>query len=81
MEKKYVIALIVGLIIYFGAVSGVYLIYKPNLDYQRNRRKKLKEERQKALEMARKAKAFQKEHPVPESSEESAPTAPEKKDQ
>ncbi|MBR0575525.1 hypothetical protein KCG48_04130 [Proteiniclasticum sp. BAD-10] len=79
MEQKYVIALIVGLIIYFGAVSGVYLIYKPNLDYQRNRRKKLKEERQKALEMARKAKAFQKEHPAPESSEESAPENPDNK--
>jgi hypothetical protein len=79
MENKYVIALIVGLIIYFGAVSGVYLIYKPNLDYQRNRRKKLKEERQKALEMARKAKAFQKEHPSPESSEESAPENPDNK--
>lgn len=62
MESKYIIGLLVGLLIYIGAVSGLYLVYKPNLDYQKERRKKLKEARKKALEMADEAKKFQAEN-------------------
>lgn len=73
METRYIIGLLVGILIYAGAVSGLYLIYKPNLDYQKEKRKKLKEERNKALELAREAKRFQKEHddsPVDEQPED-----------
>jgi len=62
METKYIIGLLVGLLIYIGAVSGLYLVYKPNLDYQKERRKKLREARKRALEMAEEAKKFQKEN-------------------
>ncbi|WP_312650195.1 hypothetical protein [Proteiniclasticum sp.] len=62
METKYIIGLLVGLLIYVGAVSGLYLVYKPNIDYQRERRRKLKEDRRKALEMAAEAKKFQREN-------------------
>lgn len=62
METKYIIGLLVGLLIYIGAVSGLYLVYKPNLDYQKERRKKLREARKKALKMAEEAKKFQKEN-------------------
>lgn len=62
METKYIIGLLVGLLIYVGAVSGLYLVYKPNIDYQKERRRKLREARKKSLEMAEEAKKFQKEN-------------------
>lgn len=62
METKYIIGLLVGVLIYAGAVSGLYLIYKPNLKFQKERRRKLKEERRRAMELAQEAKKFQQEH-------------------
>ncbi|HCW73050.1 MAG TPA: hypothetical protein DHM90_03805 [Clostridiaceae bacterium] len=70
METKYIIGLLIGLLIYIGAVSGIYLVYKPNIDYLRERRKKLREARKKALEMAEEAKKFQKENTEKEPSSE-----------
>ena len=65
METKFYIALLVGLLIYIGAVSGLYLVYKPNFDYQKKKRKELKEKRRKALELAKEAKKFKEEHKEP----------------
>lgn len=67
METKFYIALLVGLLIYIGAVSGLYLVYKPNFDYQKKKRKELKEKRRKALELAKEAKKFKEEHSEPRS--------------
>ncbi len=61
METKYIIGLLAGIFIYVGIVSGLYLVYKPNIDYQKERRRKMKETRKKALELAKEAKEFQKE--------------------
>lgn len=63
METRFYIALLIGLLIYVGAVSGLYLVYKPNLDYQKRKRKELKEARKKAFETAREAKKFREGHP------------------
>lgn len=65
METKFYIALLVGLLIYIGAVSGLYLVYKPNIDHQKKKRKELKEKRRKALELAKEAKKFKEEHSEP----------------
>jgi uncharacterized iron-regulated membrane protein len=62
MGTKFYIALLIGLLIYIGAVSGLYLVYKPNLDYQKKKKKEMKEARQKALELAREAKKFNEDH-------------------
>lgn len=70
MDTKFYIALIVGLVIYLGALSGLYLVYKPNLDYQKKKRLELKEARKKALETARLAKRFDKTKPMTQESSE-----------
>ncbi|MFH5835775.1 hypothetical protein ACHAL6_06840 [Proteiniclasticum sp. C24MP] len=76
METKYIIGLLAGILIYVGIVSGLYLAYKPDIEYQKERRRKAKEARSKALEMAKEARKFQKEH-----SEDSSPqTETENKD-
>lgn len=62
METKYIIGLLAGLFIYIGIVSGLYLVYKPNIEHQREQFKKAKEARRKAKEMADEAKKFQQEH-------------------
>ena len=62
METKYIIGLLAGLFIYIGIVSGLYLVYKPNIEHQREQFKKVKEARRKAKEMADEAKKFQQEH-------------------
>ena len=61
MEKKYIIALLVGIFIYLGAVSGIYLVFKPNIEYRKNQKKKKHEARKNAIEMARKAKELGKQ--------------------
>ena len=65
METKFYIALLVGLLIYIGAVSGLYVVYKPNIDHQKKKRKEMKEKRRKALELAKEAKKFKEEHSEP----------------
>jgi len=65
METKFYVALLAGLLIYVGAVSGLYLVYKPNLDAQKKKKEQAKEARRKALELAREAKSFQKDHEEP----------------
>ena len=62
METKYIIGLLAGLFIYIGIVSGLYLVYKPNIEHQREQFRKVKEARRKAKEMADEAKNFQQEH-------------------
>ena len=62
METKYIIGLLAGLLIYIGIVSGLYLVYKPNIQHQREQFKKVKEARRKAKEMADEVKKFQQEH-------------------
>lgn len=61
METKYIIGLLAGIFIYVGIVSGLYLVYKPDIEYQKERRKKAKEARRKALELAKEARKFQQE--------------------
>lgn len=61
METKYIIGLLAGIFIYVGIVSGLYLAYKPDIEYQKERRRKAKEARQKALELAKEARKFQQE--------------------
>lgn len=70
METRFYVALLVGLLIYLGAVSGLYLVFKPSFDYQKKKRKQMKEARRKALALAREAKNFEEEHT--ESSNESS---------
>lgn len=62
METKYIIGLLAGLFIYIGIVSGLYLVYKPNIEHQKEQFRKVKEARRKAKEMADEAKKFQHEH-------------------
>jgi len=62
METKYIIGLLAGLFIYIGIVSGLYLVYKPNIEHQREQFRKVKEARRKAKEMADEVKKFQHEH-------------------
>ncbi len=76
METKFYIALLVGLLIYIGAVSGLYLVYKPNIDHQKKKRKELKEKRRKALELAKEAKKFKEEHSEPGSDSSIPPDQP-----
>ncbi|GEM_PF-912205 len=76
METKFYVALLVGLLIYIGAVSGLYLVYKPNIDHQKKKRKEMKEARRKAIELAREAKKFKEEHPEPGSESSIPPDQP-----
>ena len=69
METKYIIGLLAGIFIYVGIVSGLYLAYKPDIEYQKERRRKAKEARQKALELAKEARKFQQEQSQDEKSE------------
>lgn len=62
METKYIIGLLAGILIYVGIVSGLYLVYKPDIEYQKEKRRKAREARNKALEMAKEARKFQEEH-------------------
>ena len=61
MEKKYIIALLVGIFIYLGAVSGIYLVFKPNIEYRKKQKKKMQEKQKNAMDMARKAKELKNE--------------------
>ena len=81
METKFYIALLVGLLIYIGAVSGLYLVYKPNIDHQKKKRKELKEKRRKALELAKEAKKFKEEHSEPGSDSSILQISPKSKKQ
>lgn len=58
METRYIVGLAIGLFIYISAVSGLYLVFKDDLAYQREQRKKAKARRKKAREMAKIAKTM-----------------------
>ena len=78
METKYIIGLLAGILIYVGIVSGLYLAYKPDIEYQKERRRKAKEARRKALELAEEARKFQQEQSG--GAEKQNPNESEKKD-
>ncbi len=58
METRYIVGLVVGVFIYIAAVSGLYLVFKDDIAYQREQLRKLKAKRKKAREMAEKAKSL-----------------------
>ena len=59
MEPRYIVGLVVGVFIYIAAVSGLYLVFKDDIAYQREQLRKVKEKRKKARELATKAKTLQ----------------------
>lgn len=58
LETRYIIGLVVGLFIYISAVSGLYLVFKDDIAYQREQMKKAKAKRKKARELAAIAKTM-----------------------
>ncbi len=58
METRFIVGLVVGLFIYISAISGLYLVFKDDIAYQREQMKKLKAKRKKAKELAAIAKTM-----------------------
>lgn len=58
METRFIVGLVVGLFIYISAISGLYLVFKDDIAYQRGQMKKLKAKRKKAKELAAIAKTM-----------------------
>lgn len=58
LKTRYIIGLVVGLFIYISAVSGLYLVFKDDIAYQREQMKKAKAKRKKARELAAIAKTM-----------------------
>lgn len=58
METRFIVGLVVGLFIYISAISGLYLVFKDDIAYQRKQMKKLKAKRKKAKELAAIAKTM-----------------------
>lgn len=52
MDKSFYLALGAGLLIYLGAVSGLYVVFKPNIEKSRKLRKERMEQLRKAKEEA-----------------------------
>lgn len=53
MDTTFYLALGAGLLIYLGAVSGLYVVFKPNIEKSRKLRKERMEQLRKAKEEAR----------------------------
>lgn len=59
METRFIVGLAVGIFIYIAAVSGLYLVFKDDIAYQKKQLKKVKEKRKKAKELMKMAKTLQ----------------------
>ncbi len=58
METRYIVGLAVGFFIYIAAVSGLYLVFKDDIAYQREQFRKAKLKRKNAKEIMLKAKSL-----------------------
>ncbi len=58
MEARTIVGLIIGVFIYTAAVSGLYLVFKDDIAYQREQIRKARAKRKKAKELAQIAKTM-----------------------